>query len=44
VKIDELLINRIDYYVQAKYTFGIPQESVQTFVNKASQLILTYGF
>jgi shikimate kinase len=44
VKIDELLIKRKDYYSQAKYTFGVPQESVQTFVNKASQLILTYGF
>jgi multidrug efflux pump subunit AcrA (membrane-fusion protein) len=44
VKVDELLIKRKDYYSQAKYTFGVPQESVQTFVNKASQLILTYGF
>lgn len=43
-KIDELLINRIGYYNQAKYTFGVPLESVQTFVNKASQLILTYDF
>lgn len=43
-KVDELLIKRSGYYNQAKYTFGVPQESVQTFVNKASQLILTYGF
>lgn len=38
-KIEELLALRIPYYKLAQYSFDIPLESVQTFVNKASQLI-----
>lgn len=39
-KIDELFLKRKIFYNEAKYTFQIPTESLQTFVSRASQLIL----
>lgn len=38
-KVDELLLLRMPFYEQAKFTFFIPQETVQSFVNKAVQAI-----
>lgn len=37
--IEKILSLRKGYYNMANYTFNIPDESVQTFVNKAVQLI-----
>lgn len=39
-KIDELLLKRTMYYNEATYTFLIPTESLQSFVSRASQLVL----
>jgi shikimate kinase len=39
-KIDELLSIRTLFYTNAKYSFLIPTESLQSFVSRASQLIL----
>lgn len=38
-KVDELLLHRIPFYEQANFTFFIPQDTMQSFVNKAVQSI-----
>lgn len=38
-KIDLLLAERAPFFQQAHYTFSIPEESLQSFVNKASWLV-----
>lgn len=38
-KIDLLLSERESFFQLAQYTFNVPQESMQSFVNKASWLI-----
>ncbi|MES2381628.1 MAG: shikimate kinase [Bacteroidota bacterium] len=38
-KIDLLLSERESFFKLAQYTFSVPQESLQSFVNKASWLI-----
>jgi shikimate kinase len=43
-KMEELLQLRNPFYEQAFCTFCIPQESIQTFVNKAVQLILQLNY
>jgi shikimate kinase len=39
-KIEELLRIRTPFFEQAHYTFNMPQETVQSFVNKAIKLFL----
>lgn len=38
-KVEELLLQRMPFYEQAFCTFFIPQETMQSFVNKAVQVI-----
>jgi len=38
-KVDELLLQRMPFYELASFTFFIPQETVQSFVNKAIKVI-----
>ncbi len=42
-KMEELLAQRNVFYEQATYTFNIPEETIQTFVNKAVQLIFYFN-
>jgi shikimate kinase len=39
-KIEELLNKRMLYFEQAFHTFNIPQETLQSFVNKAVKIVL----
>ena len=39
-KMEELFLNRTPFFEQAHYSFNIPQESFQSFVNKAISVVL----
>jgi shikimate kinase len=40
-KMEELLHERMPFFEQALYTFTIPEETLQTFINKAAKAILS---
>jgi shikimate kinase len=39
-KMEELFINRTPFFEQAHYSFNIPKETIQSFVNKVIRLVL----
>ena len=39
-KMEELFLNRTPFFEQAHYSFNIPQETFQSFVNKAISVVL----
>ncbi|MCF8429511.1 MAG: shikimate kinase [Bacteroidia bacterium] len=41
-KMEELFLKRIPFFEQALYTYNIPQESMQSFVNKAIKQIILH--